>query len=119
MLKYFSDWGEWTVSGQCSITCGVNEGVQLYTRTCVNGEKGDEGCDEGESEKLEKCVSTKPCPSWSTWSEYSACSVTCGGGERSRTRKCSLETAKIINDECPGESIEKENCNNRKKLCSA
>jgi len=102
-------WGEWTVSGQCSITCGVNEGVQLYTRTCVNGEKGDEGCDEGESEKLEKCVSTKPCPSWSPWSEYSACSVTCGDGTKSRNRYC--QYGNVGEDGCVGSTSESQQCN--------
>ena len=84
----------------------------MYTRDCVNGEKGDTGCHEGESEKYEKCVSAKPCPSWSIWSDYSACSVTCGGGKHSKTRVCRYEdSGQIVYDACPGKNVQTDNCN--------
>ena len=84
--------------------------MQLYTRTCVNGENGDDGCDEGESVKVEKCSSTEPCPSWSPWSEYSACSATCGEGERTKTRVCKTSD-EIVDGACPGENSQTDVCN--------
>lgn len=40
---------------------------------------------------------------WSPWSSWSSCPVTCGRGERSRTRTCS-------GDKCEGSSVEMKTC---------
>jgi len=47
---------------------------------------------------------------WGSYSEWSSCSKTCGGGERTRTRN---ETTPASNGgrECEGDSTETENCN--------
>jgi len=46
---------------------------------------------------------------WGSWSDWSDCDATCGGGERIRSRNC-------INGEagdpgCEGDGIEREACN--------
>ena len=58
------------------------------------------------------------CPSWSPWTPWSECSLTCGGGKRSKSRKCVLPEGqknptnqKLV---CPGNDQETENCNTNK-----
>ncbi|XP_013396343.1 A disintegrin and metalloproteinase with thrombospondin motifs adt-1-like [Lingula anatina] len=82
-ISTWSEWGPWTT---CSATCGG--GTKLRTRTCKNGV-----CDEGVADESEPC-NTASCPAgsvdgnWSDWSTWSACSVQCGKGEKSRDKLC-------------------------------
>jgi len=62
-----------------------------------------------------------PCPSWTPWTGWSECSLTCGGGKRTRTRKCSLPASGAAvsgsNSQklfCPGNESETEDCNKNK-----
>ena len=48
------------------------------------------------------------CPFWDNWSEYSACSVTCGYGMRRRTRDCILGNPG--EGLCQGYATEEESC---------
>jgi len=62
-----------------------------------------------------KVCNTNACPAWSTWSSWGECSVTCGGGKRLRTRKCTLpdgSTSDLLY--CPGKETDDEKCNERK-----
>ena len=45
---------------------------------------------------------------WGSWSSFSPCSSTCGGGTRTRTRECKNSDGGA---ECPGESSQQETCN--------
>ncbi|XP_019636987.1 PREDICTED: SCO-spondin-like [Branchiostoma belcheri] len=87
-------WSDW-VNGTCSVTCGV--GAINQTRTCDNPAPSNGGADctreDGttglEEQKTLTCI-LPPCPidgSWSEWVE-GECSVTCGVGEKTRTRNC-------------------------------
>lgn len=50
-----------------------------------------------------------PCPTWTTWEQWTPCSVTCGMGKRTRTRHCKGGvTGK--DSECHGEVAETEPC---------
>lgn len=77
-----SDWGAWT---DCSETCGG--GTRLRTREVVTDPEGDgQGCPP--LVESEDC-NTDLCPvdcEVGDWGSFSACSVSCGGGERTRTR---------------------------------
>ncbi|XP_071088674.1 sushi, von Willebrand factor type A, EGF and pentraxin domain-containing protein 1-like [Haliotis cracherodii] len=49
---------------------------------------------------------------WGDWSSWSSCSVTCDGGERSRSRKCDDPAPEPgLGKPCGGSSVEKSVCN--------
>ncbi|XP_017551915.1 A disintegrin and metalloproteinase with thrombospondin motifs 13 [Pygocentrus nattereri] len=48
--------------------------------------------------------------SWSSWSEFSPCSRTCGGGVTYRKRECNNPRPAFGGRECKGEGIEAELC---------
>ncbi|XP_060560218.1 netrin receptor UNC5B-a-like isoform X3 [Ruditapes philippinarum] len=47
---------------------------------------------------------------WSTWSQWTSCSASCGRGIMRRQRSCSNPTPKGSGDDCPGESVQRESC---------
>ena len=49
--------------------------------------------------------------SWSQWSSWQPCSVTCGEGNRVRFRTCSNPAPKWNGMDCPGTNISTESCN--------
>lgn len=63
---------------------------------------------------LQQCNSNV-CPVWTEWSEWTVCSVTCGGGKRTKTRECVLPDGARSSDlYCEGKSIIVEECNSNK-----
>lgn len=50
---------------------------------------------------------------WTTWSKWAICSVSCGGGEQSRTRSCSNPVPLHGGDECDGNTTESQSCNHQ------
>ncbi|XP_074525816.1 A disintegrin and metalloproteinase with thrombospondin motifs 13 [Halichoeres trimaculatus] len=48
--------------------------------------------------------------SWSSWSEFTSCSRTCGGGVTHRTRKCNNPRPAFGGNDCEGPDIEAELC---------
>ena len=46
---------------------------------------------------------------WTMWSAWGSCSVTCGGGDQSRTRSCEGQTDGGA--PCQGDSSENQSCN--------
>ena len=65
------------------------------------GETMDDGCG-----KQLTCLATDPCPVNCEWSEWSACSATCGGGTQTRTQ---LVRAAFGGVDCEGEAVQQ--CN--------
>ena len=47
---------------------------------------------------------------WSGYGSWISCSVTCGGGTKSRSRSCTKPSPDNGGDECTGEATEAENC---------
>ncbi|XP_052814136.1 coadhesin-like [Mya arenaria] len=80
-------WSNWTAS-TCSVTCG--QGVQAHFRNCNNPtpQHGGQAC-MGDHLKFNHCGA--PCAVdgvWSTWTNWTTCSVTSGSGLRVRMRLC-------------------------------
>lgn len=48
---------------------------------------------------------------WGCWTDYSACSVTCGVGRRVRYRKCLSSNGDVLSEkECEGFGVQEEIC---------
>ncbi|XP_048832437.1 semaphorin-5A isoform X1 [Brienomyrus brachyistius] len=105
-------WSAWSSWSQCSRDCG--RGIRSRRRSCTNPEPkyGGLPC-PGPALEYQECNVT-PCPvdgSWSCWSPWSKCSVTCGGGHYIRTRSCSSPTPAYGGDICLGLHTEEALCN--------
>ena len=48
---------------------------------------------------------------WSEWEEFSECSVSCGGGEKSRQRYCNNPEPQYEGEDCEGDDEETMSCN--------
>uniref|UniRef100_A0A3P9CEB0 Uncharacterized protein n=1 Tax=Maylandia zebra TaxID=106582 RepID=A0A3P9CEB0_9CICH len=102
----WSQWGAWT---ECSLSCGG--GVKFRRRLCDNPspQSGGRGC-LGDAEQQRDC-NTHLLGPWLPWSQWSECSVSCGGGQQYRSRLCSLPAcsgrqSKICNTHvCLGERL--------------
>ncbi|CAE7799370.1 HMCN1 [Symbiodinium necroappetens] len=91
-----SDWSAW---GECSNSCG--SGVHERSRTFTHlAQEGGSGCDMPmaeikpcsdqfgtlEARRLELCPMSDCGCVWRDWSEWSACTCECGGGQKTRNR---------------------------------
>lgn len=50
---------------------------------------------------------------WTTWSEWSLCPVSCGGGHHSRSRKCTNPAPMYGGTTCEGDKTENQHCNSQ------
>nr|XP_039263485.1 A disintegrin and metalloproteinase with thrombospondin motifs adt-1-like [Styela clava] len=97
---------EWTFWGACSEEC--SPGFSARTRRCLNADA--QTClNQGIRLAEQISCNQQACQTWSSW-EYSACSVTCGNGFNTRTRKCISNTSGRENIECYSS---RTNCNPR------
>lgn len=102
----WSNWADWTM---CSRSC--DGGVRKRKRTCTAPLRGGKFC-QGHAEEKARC-NTLPCPAdgnWSAWSDWAACSVSCGRGMKARTRNCSDPPPVNGGDECIGISVQRAHC---------
>ncbi|XP_068688561.1 uncharacterized protein [Montipora foliosa] len=85
----YTAWTEFTV---CSKSCG--NGTQKRIRNCSNPapQHGGKDCSSlGDSMEIKQCNSHH-CPlngGYTQWSDFTACSSTCGEGKKTRWRNCS------------------------------
>ena len=96
---------------KCSQPCGG--GIQSRTRKCDSPVPANGGADcVGNKTQTREC-SIKPCPVngvFGKWSEYSTCTVSCGGGLQYRERKCNSPSPKYGGKDCDGPIRESRTC---------
>ncbi|XP_070177905.1 SCO-spondin-like isoform X4 [Littorina saxatilis] len=106
-------WNSWSAWSQCPVTCGV--GTQRKTRTCTNPAPACRGsnCPGADIETF-LCAVTECCVrrdgGWSSWSAWSQCPVTCGGGTHRKTRTCTNPAPACLGSNCPGADSETLPC---------
>ncbi len=100
----WTTWGEWS---ECSNSCGGGQKRRL--RQCIDSNTGQESFCTGSNEDVMDC-NTQDCPHFGGWSEWSPCSKSCGGGERSKVREC-IVPRDGDDSLCEGNGILTEKCN--------
>ena len=126
-------WGNWS---ECSVTCGG--GTKTRSRSCTNppAAHGGDAC-VGLKEMTQDCNNGVFCPGrkttnrisfvnkslsahvvvfsvnggWTTWGDWSKCSVTCGGGTQTRSRSCTNPPAANGGKTCLGLKEMTQDCN--------
>ncbi|XP_060585706.1 coadhesin-like [Ruditapes philippinarum] len=110
------NWADWSQWSACDVTCG--NGKHNRFRSCTNPAPKYQGL-ECEGEKIDSKHCQRPlCPvhgGWSSWSNWSACPVTCGIGMQKRLRNCSNPYPLRYGDHCFGDPLEFKIC--FEKLC--
>ncbi|XP_078318954.1 uncharacterized protein LOC111119491 [Crassostrea virginica] len=104
-----SGWTEFGPYGHCSVSCG--EGTRSRSRTCKN--HGGVNC-VGSATETTSCH-LSACPingGWSAFGPYSHCSVSCGGGNHTRSRTCTNPAPQHGGQDCVGSFTETQSCNN-------
>ncbi|CAH1773733.1 unnamed protein product [Owenia fusiformis] len=97
-----TEWSAYTCSGTC--VQNVGDTVTCTRRRRLDGE---------ETDTVESVEQEKPlCARWLEWTDWGACSVTCGGvgTTQTRTRECSAPPDEEGIGQCSGSSIETRNC---------
>ncbi|XP_057305398.1 coadhesin-like [Hydractinia symbiolongicarpus] len=105
------NWGGWSSYSACPVTCGG--GVRTRTRLCNNPAPVNGGniCIGSSTQQLN--CSPSPCivnGNWGAWSSYSVCSVTCGSGIKTKTRRCNNPASANGGNTCIGNSTHQLSC---------
>ncbi|XP_078667263.1 uncharacterized protein LOC144909086 [Branchiostoma floridae x Branchiostoma belcheri] len=105
-------WSDWSPWSNCSVTCG--NGTETRNRTCTNPAPANGGADcDGPAQETQACDTGVSCPvdgSWSDWSPWSNCSVTCGNGTETRNRTCTNPAPANGGADCDGPAQETRAC---------
>jgi len=105
-------WGNYGSWSKCTKTCGG--GKKSRTRKCDNPKPANGGSQCSGSDTQTVSCSTNTCPvngGWGNYGSWSGCSKTCGGGEKTRTRKCDNPEPAHGGSQCEGSDTQKTSCN--------
>ncbi|XP_060586448.1 uncharacterized protein LOC132742139, partial [Ruditapes philippinarum] len=115
-FKVHGGWTKWSNWNACSATCGV--GIERRHRNCSNPIPDRNGLQCFGDTLDDRICLLRPCANggWTNWGQWSACSVTCGDGLKSRSRSCTNPSPSPLGKYCDGDSSEVVSC--RKSSCS-
>ncbi|KAL3886510.1 hypothetical protein ACJMK2_026495 [Sinanodonta woodiana] len=108
------NWGTWGIWSNCM----CNTGTHNRTRECNNPlpARGGDDC-FGDQYEQESCVHQCPGPGvWTEWTQWSACSTSCGSGFRYIARFCINPNTEKEKHDCVGHAVESQSC--QVKQCS-
>eukprot|EP00111_Clytia_hemisphaerica_P024940 TCONS_00073484-protein len=105
-------WGSWSLFTKCNTTCG--KAFKTRQRSCDQPKPlyGGKMC-QGPSVEVQECH-LGGCPrdgGYTSWSTFSSCTLSCGGGVQSRTRSCTQPPPLNGGKKCSGPSSETKACN--------
>uniref|UniRef100_A0A3Q3ALP3 Hemicentin 1 n=1 Tax=Kryptolebias marmoratus TaxID=37003 RepID=A0A3Q3ALP3_KRYMA len=105
------NWGSWLPWSPCSETCG--KGIQSRVRLCNHPPPAFDGLQCGGTDTQTQVCKERLCPDgkWSSWISWGACSVSCGGGTRQRTRLCASPAPQHGGRKCEGNDVHTDFCN--------
>uniref|UniRef100_A0ABM0M4D4 Hemicentin-1-like n=1 Tax=Saccoglossus kowalevskii TaxID=10224 RepID=A0ABM0M4D4_SACKO len=106
------NWSTWEEWGECSASC--NGGQQRRYRTCNNPRPSHGGrfC-QGTNTQMKSC-NLQECSvdgRWSEWGDWTECSLSCDGGEKTRRRTCTEPSPSYGGRPCQGDSSHVARCN--------
>ncbi|XP_077160383.1 SCO-spondin-like isoform X2 [Paroedura picta] len=104
-------WSAWTPWSECSAACGL--GLQNRYRFCTNPPPSGMGVPCLGLEREDKPCQVQLCArdgAWGQWSLWTGCTVSCGGGMRSRRRACNSPAPQRGGDYCEGPPTNVEAC---------
>ncbi|XP_037586995.1 thrombospondin-2 [Cebus imitator] len=113
-IRQDGGWSHWSPWSSCSVTCGVGNITRIRLCNSPVPQMGGRNC-KGSGRETKACEGA-PCPidgRWSPWSPWSACTVTCAGGIRERTRVCNSPEPQHGGKACVGDVQERQMCNKR------
>nr|XP_022331025.1 coadhesin-like [Crassostrea virginica] len=104
-------WGPWSPYSPCSVSCG--SGTMSHERFCNNPKPafGGSTC-SGDFKAITHCKDMD-CPvngEWSPWSTFTQCSLTCGDGNKIRSRTCTNPSPAHGGHTCHGDSTQTIAC---------
>ncbi|ESN93354.1 hypothetical protein HELRODRAFT_89118, partial [Helobdella robusta] len=105
-------WGQWTEWDKCSEPCG--EGQQQRHRECdspVPKYSGDYCSGMIHDKRACKIADCEVNGNWGSWTEWSSCTLSCGGGMRKRERRCDNPPPSNDGKFCPGSDQQIDYCN--------
>ncbi|CAE7417129.1 HMCN1 [Symbiodinium sp. CCMP2592] len=106
------EWEPWTAWTECVMPCGSN-GTRQRSRGKIPPAHGGEDC-VGDSTETSACTVLGGCSvncTWEDWNEWTACSASCGEGNRVRFRFVADEARGPHGQACHGQPQEEEFCN--------
>ncbi|CAC5417849.1 Adhesion G protein-coupled receptor B2,Coadhesin,Thrombospondin-1,Mucin-like protein,Hemicentin-1,Adhesion G protein-coupled receptor B3,Thrombospondin-2 [Mytilus coruscus] len=111
-------WADWASWGSCSVSCNPSgssaSGTYTRTRTCSNPEPKYDGTQcVGDTSQSSSCSPTIYCPingNWGSWGSYGSCSVSCGTGDKTKTRSCNNPAPVHNGNQCSGSGTSSKSC---------